>query len=96
MKKTNTLEKLLKETNYTQEEWKTYKKLEKHFALEDLKNTLDDKLADNYITEEDYKLACKNADKVIDDYLEWVDTDWQETMNESIRYTIDMLKRREK
>ena len=89
----NKLEKLFEETNYTKEEFSTYKKLEKHFALEDLKNTLDDKFANGYITKEDYIFACENADKIVDDYLEWVDADWQEIMAESIDHILNMRGR---
>ncbi len=74
------LEELLEGTEFTKEEYQTYRKVEKHYQLEDLLFVLNDKLRYNAITQEQYDYAVNNADAVIEKYNKWIDYDWFETM----------------
>lgn len=84
----NTLEKLLKETDYTQEEWNVFQKVEKNNQLQDLKNTLDEMLTTGRITIKQYDFACENADWIIDKYNDY-ETDWQTAMEEAIYFVTE-------
>lgn len=85
----NALEKLLKETDFTQEEWQIHKKVERHNQLEDLKYLLDLMLENNDITQEQYNKACDNADLIQEKYDKWLDYDWQMTMKDAINYVLE-------
>lgn len=89
MEETNTLEKLLKETDYTQEEWNVFQKVEKNNQLQDLKYLLDEMLENGELTQTQYDIACENADYIIEKYNKWLDYDWQNTMTDAIKYTIE-------
>ena len=60
MEETNTLEKLLKETDYSTTEW-AFRKVEKNNQLQDLKNTLDEMPGREAITQEQYNFAIENV-----------------------------------
>lgn len=80
----NKLEQLIKETDYTQEEWKIHQKVEKNCQLEDLQYLLDLMLEDEDITQEQYDMACENAGTIIEKYDKYDDYDWQATMENAI------------
>lgn len=84
----NKLEEFLSENKYTQEELNTFRKLEKYFYIEDLLNTLNDLLDNEFITEKEYDLAVENYDTIVEKYGKWLDYDWQSTMEEAIQDTI--------
>lgn len=86
----NKLEQLIKESDYTQEEWKIFQKVEKHNQLEDLLSVLNEKLELGIITEKQYKFACDNADWIIEKYNDY-ETDWQTAMDLAIDYVIEDL-----
>lgn len=88
MEETNTLEKLLKETDYTQEEWNVFQKVEKNNQLQDLKYLLDEMLENGELTQTQYDIACENADYIIEKYNKWLDYDWQNTMINAIKCSI--------
>lgn len=77
------LEELLKETDFTQEEWKIYRKVEKHNQLEDLKYVMD--LMD--LTEKEKELIKENANIIIE-RLDKVEHDWIEDFENAIDYVI--------
>ena len=79
----NKLEELLKETDFTQEEWKIFRKVEKHNKLEDLKYVMD--LMD--LTEEEKELIKENSDIIIE-RLDKVEHDWIEDFKNAIDYVI--------
>ena len=79
----NKLEELLKETDFTQEEWNTFKKVEKHNQLEDLVYVMD--LMD--LTEEEKELIKENADIIIE-RLDKVEHDWIEDFKNAIDYVL--------
>lgn len=79
----NKLEELLKETDFTQEEWKIFRKVEKHNQLEDLKYVMD--LMD--LTEEEKELIKENADIIIE-RLDKAEHDWIEDFKNAIDYVI--------
>ena len=83
------LEELLEETEFTEDEWRTYKKVDRHNQLEDLKYLLDLMLENNNITQEQYKKACDNADLIQEKYNKWLDYDWQMTMENAINYILE-------
>lgn len=51
MEETNTLEKLLKETDYSTTEWAVFRKVEKNNQLQDLKYLLDEMLENGELTQ---------------------------------------------
>lgn len=89
MEETNTLEKLLKETDYSTTEWAVFRKVEKNNQLQDLKYLLDKMLENGELTQTQYDIACENADYIIEKYDEWFNYDWQRTMTDAIKYTIE-------
>ena len=80
----NKLEQLIIKTDYTQEEWGIYKKVEKNCQLNDLKYLLDLMLENEDLTQEQYKTACENTDNIIEKYNKYDDYDWQTTMENAI------------
>lgn len=85
----NKLEQLIKETDYTQTEWETHKKVEMNCQLQDLKYLLDIILKNEEISEEKYNLACENAEYIVEKYNSYDDYDWQINMQNAIDYVLD-------
>ena len=85
----NELEKLIKETDYTQEEWNIHKKVERHNQLEDLKYVLDIMLENKEISKEQYETACKKAEIIQEKFDKWLDYDWQITTKNAINYVLE-------
>lgn len=83
---------LLKNTEYTDEEWAIYQKVDKHNKLEDLADTLYDMLLDGSITRDHYCIALDNADYIITLYEKNDNPDWQLTMKEAIRSILNNEK----
>lgn len=79
----NKLEELLKETDFTQEEWRIFRKVEKHNQLEDLEYVMG--LMD--LTEEEKELIKENADIIIE-RLDKVEHDWIEDFRNAINWVI--------
>ena len=89
MEETNTLEKLIEETDYSITEWAVFRKVEKNNQLQDLKYLLDEMLENGELTQTQYNIACENADYIIEKYNEWFNYDWQKIMADAIKYTIE-------
>lgn len=89
MKETNTLEKLIEETDYSITEWEVFRKVEKNNQLQDLKYLLDEMLENGELTQTQYNIACENADYIIEKYNEWFNYDWQKIMTDAIKYVIE-------
>ena len=90
--KTTIFNTLLKNTEYTDEEWEIYQKVDKHNKLEDLADTLYDMLLDGSITQDQYRIALDNADYIITLYEKNDNPDWQLTMKEAIRSILNNEK----
>lgn len=90
--KTTMFNTLLKNTEYTDEEWEIYQKVDKHNKLEDLADTLYDMLLDDTITKDQYRIALDNADYIITLYEKNDNPDWQLTMKEAIRSILNNEK----
>ena len=85
----NKLDELIKETAYSAEEWVIFRKVEKNNQLQDLKYLLDEMLENGELTQTQYDIACENADYIIEKYNKWLDYDWQNTMTDAIKYSIE-------
>ena len=90
--KTTMFNTLLKKTEYTDEEWEIYQKVDKHNKLEDLADTLYEMLFDDTITKDQYRIALDNADYIITLYEKNDNPDWQLTMKEAIRSILNNEK----
>lgn len=90
--KTTMFNTLLKNTEYTDEEWEIYQKVDKHNKLEDLADTLYEMLLDDTITKDQYHIALDNADYIITLYEKNDNPDWQLTMKEAIRSILNNEK----
>lgn len=79
------LEKLLKETDFTQAEWEIYRKVEKHNRLEDLIY-----VAQNMdLTDEERTMVKENADIIVERFDSTEeDGDWFTVMENAIRWVI--------
>ena len=81
----NKLEELLKETDFTQEEWKIFRKVEKHNRLEDLMyvaQTME-------LTKKEQSLVEENADIIVERFDKTEeDGDWFTIMENAIRWVI--------
>lgn len=89
MEETNTLEKLIEETDYSAGEWAVFRKVEKNNQLQDLKYLLDEMLENGELTQTQYNIACENADYIIEKYNELFNYDWQKIMTDAIKYVIE-------
>lgn len=85
----NRLEELLEKTNYTQEEWNIYKKVEKNCQVEDLQCLLEEMLDDGDLTQDEYDTACENAGYIIEKYNKFLDYDWETAMKDAINYILE-------
>lgn len=88
----NKLEELLRTTQPTEEETKIYRKVEKHYQLNDLKDTLEEYMENGQFTEEEYEMACEHADIIIEKYNKFYGYDWQMVMAEAIRYALEYFE----
>ena len=84
----NKLQELLKETDFTQEEWKTFRKVVKHNQLEDLQYLLDEMLEEEEITQEQYNEAVEEAKWIIERFDSNLEYDWRTTMKYEIKNAI--------
>ena len=84
----NKLEELLKETDFTQEEWKIFRKVVKHNQLEDLQYLLDEMLEEEEITQEQYNEAVEDAEWIVERFDSNLEYDWRETMKYEIKNAI--------
>ena len=82
------LDELLKETEFTQDEWETYRKVQKNYQLQDLEYLLDEMLELGIINEETYCLAKEKAGIIVAKYDKWLEYDWRETMNTAIDWVV--------
>lgn len=82
------LDELIKETDYSTEEWKAHQKVVKNCNLWDLHDLLEELLEREDITQEQYDLACENADIIVEKYDKWLDYDWRTTMSDAIDYIL--------
>lgn len=85
----NKLEQLIKETDYTQEEWNIHKKVETNCQLQDLKYLLDIMLESEDISQEQYETVCENAEATVEKYNKYDDYDWQINMKDAICYILE-------
>ena len=85
---TNTLEKLIEETDYSITEWAIFRKVEKNNQLQDLKYLLDEMLENGELTQTQYDIACENADYIIEKYDDY-GTDWQTAMEAAIYFVTE-------
>lgn len=84
----NKLEQLLEETNFTKEEFETYRKVQRNYQLSDLEELLNEMLEDGEITQADYNEAIEKADIIVYKYDKWLDYDWRETMKSAIDWIL--------
>lgn len=82
------LDKILKETDFTEDEYQIYKKVLKHYQAEDLQYRLDTKLESEEITREKYDEAIENAEEIIERYDETNNDEWFTYMDNAIEYVV--------
>lgn len=89
--KTNKLQTAINETQYTNEEWKAHKKVEKNCHLCDILDELNSKLEQEEITKEQYEDLCNNYDTILYYFEENLTNtdDWWYALNNAIN---DMLE----
>lgn len=83
------LNELLEETEFTQDEWETYRKVQKNCQLQDLKYLLDIMLESEDISQEQYETVCENAEAIVEKYNKYDDYDWQINMKDAIYYILE-------
>lgn len=84
----NKLEELLEETNFTRDEYETYRKVQKHYQLYDMEDLLDEMWKFGKITKKEYETALSKADIIIYKYDKWLDYEWRQTMKDAIDYVL--------
>ena len=85
------LDKILKETECSGDEYQIYKKVLEHFQAEDLQYRLNTKLESGEITREKYDEAIKNAEEIIERYDETSNEDWESVMDNAIDWVVGGL-----
>lgn len=85
------LEEILKETEFTQGEYQTFRKVLKHYQAEDLQYRLDEKLEYEDLTQEQYDKAVENAEDILERYDDTNNTDWESIMDNAIDWVIGDL-----
>ena len=83
------LNELLVETEFTQDEWETHRKVETNSQLQDLKYLLDIMLESEDISQEQYETVCENAEAIVEKYNKYDDYDWQINMKDAIYYILE-------
>lgn len=83
------LNKLLEETEFTQDEWETHRKVETNCQLQDLKYLLDIMLESGDISQEQYETVFENAEAIVEKYNKYDDYDWQINMKDAIYYILE-------
>lgn len=89
--KMKNLDEILEETEFTQEEYQTFRKVLKHYQAEDLQYRLDEKLEYEDLTQEQYDKAVENAENIIERYDETNNADWESIMDNAIDWVIGDL-----
>lgn len=86
----NKLEELLKKTEFTEEERKIYEKVKKNYDLQDLATELDFMLEEESISQEEYDMACNNAENIVNKFDDYMGdySDWNIFLNNAIRVYI--------
>ncbi len=82
------LDEILKETDFTEDEYQIYRKVLKHYQAEDLQYRLDEKLEYEDLTQEQYDKAVENAEEIIERYDETNNADWESIMDNAIDWVI--------
>lgn len=85
------LDKILKETEFTEDEYQIFRKVLKHYQAEDLQYRLDTKLESEEITQEQYDRAVENAEEIIERYDETNNEDWESVMDNAIDWVVGDL-----
>lgn len=85
------LEKILKETEFTEDEYQIYRKVLKHYQAEDLQYRLEDRLENEEITQEQYDRAVENAEEIIERYDDTNNADWESVMDNAIDWVVGDL-----
>lgn len=85
------LDKILKETDFTEDEYQIFKKVLKHYQAEDLQYRLNEKLEYETFTQEQYDKAIENAEEIIERYDETNNEDWASVMDNAIDWVIGDL-----
>lgn len=73
--KTNKLKDAITETQYTNEEWKAYKKVEENCHLCDIMDELDSRLEEKTITKKQYEFLCNNYNTILNYYEDGLGND---------------------
>ena len=89
--KDDKLTEILKETDFTQEEYQTFRKVLKHYQAEDLQYRLDEKLEYEDLTQGQYDRAVENAEEIIERYDETNNEDWFACMDNAIDWVVGNL-----
>nr|DAK86239.1 MAG TPA: transcription initiation factor [Caudoviricetes sp.] len=84
----NKLDELLEETNFTQEEYQTYRKVQKNYYLYDLQFILNEMLDKGTINEQQFGEALEKADIIVAKYDAWLEYDWESTMKNAINWVV--------
>ena len=82
------IDRLLEETGYTQKEYETSQKVQRHNDLLDLKKILERDLQSGEIGIEEYDKAVAFADEIIDTYSENIYREWIQEMRNAINWVI--------
>lgn len=85
------LNEILKQTEFTEEEYQTFRKVLKHYQAEDLQYRLNEKLEYESMTQEQYDIATANAEDIIERYDETNNADWESTMDNAIDWVLGDL-----
>lgn len=85
------LDEILKETEFTEEEYQTFRKVLRHYQAEDLQYRLDDQLDAECITQEQYEEARERADEILERYDKTNEDEWFTYMDNAIDWVVGDL-----
>lgn len=85
------LDEILKETDFTEDEYKTFRKVLKHYQADDLQYRLEDRLENQAMTQEEYDEAKERAYEIIERYDDNSNADWYENMDNAIEWVLGDL-----
>ena len=78
----------MKETEFTEEEYQTFRKVLKHYQAEDLQYRLNELLECDCMTQERYDDATENAEDILERYDETSNEEWENTMDNAIEWVV--------
>lgn len=82
------LNEILKETDFTEDEYQIFRKVLKHYQAEDLQYRLDERLECELLSRNKYEEAIENVEEIVERYDDNSNAEWENAMDNAIDWVI--------